>query len=99
MSDTVAEGWLLFGSVVAAGVAFAFAYFLVKNLMGNIRDASTAREESRAVLLVVATLALIALIGALVRDSDAAWTFASLLGGALAAAVRSSFHDDNREDK
>lgn len=86
MDSAAAEGWALFGTVTAGAVGFAFAYLLVRMLLGNIRVAVSGQERT-ALVVVVATLALLALIGALLTSSESAWAFASLLGGALTASL------------
>lgn len=95
-ATTAAEGWALAGTIAAAAVAFFFAWLLMKLLLNNIKAAVTGQERT-ALVVVVATLALLALIGALVTKSESAWAFASLLGGALTASLTGAYKASDAE--
>lgn len=96
MVDAQQATWAV--TAVGAAAAFAFAYLLVRMLLTNIRTAVTGQERT-ALVVVVATLALIALIGALMTGSESAWAFTSLLGGALTAALAGIFKDHNPDQE
>jgi uncharacterized membrane protein SpoIIM required for sporulation len=91
-----ADALALLGTAIAAAVGFGFAYFLVRMLITNIRTSVNGTERTTLVV-VVATLALLALIGALITSSESAWAVTSLLSGALAGSLASQYEKGNND--